>query len=476
MKSDVTLGGATHEVKRQNLTTTVVNSVVRDFGGDIRRTKHAEMLVATPAFLYTNEVFHIVAPNTAAPSLVWGSFTGTDAKAEGAIGLQPLVYELLPVISTRSLNHKRYELTDHLGNVRAVVTDRKLCDNSALPTQPTAYRAEVLNQTDFYPFGMISRSTTASGGVYRFSFQGQEKDDEVFGATGTSMTAEYWQYDTRTGRRWNIDPITFPWQSTYTCFNNNPIYFIDPRGLFGTKAEAKQYKKDNDVKGKLKQGDDGTWSIDSKKGGYSIWNDTEQGLGIVKGALVLGGPEYEKGNTGRDDRRDGDRRRNWRDRNYGRGLNASTMDERGTELLGRWLNGSGEPLYVEGGNWGNYMKDNELLDAQIKQVLEEDAKMRSAGGAFSYTGFAEIENGYITGYEMLHGTHAGVGGFTMNGTVTMVNASTVEYKLTLAWHDVIDPNPIYAKDVTAANILEMFYSPKDYEVHIRWGDKITINR
>ncbi|MBK8613520.1 MAG: hypothetical protein IPN85_08485, partial [Flavobacteriales bacterium] len=233
VKSGITLGGATHEVKRQNLTTTVVTSVVRDYGGDIRRTKHGEMLVATPAFLYTDEAFRILGPNTATPTWIWGSFTGIDAKAEGAIGLQPLVYELLPVISTRTLNYKRYELTDHLGNVRAVVSDRKLCDNSALPTQPTAYRAEVLNQTDFYPFGMISRSTTASGGDYRFGFNGKENDNEVHGAPGTFQDYGMRAYDPRLGRFASVDPLTtkFPYLSPYQFAGNKPIWCYDLDGL-----------------------------------------------------------------------------------------------------------------------------------------------------------------------------------------------------------------------------------------------------
>lgn len=67
---------------------------------------------------------------------------------------------------------------------------------------------------------------------YRYGFNGQEKDDEVAGE-GNSYTAEYWQYDPRLGKRWNIDPITFPWQSSYAAFNNNPIFFLDPTGQKG---------------------------------------------------------------------------------------------------------------------------------------------------------------------------------------------------------------------------------------------------
>jgi hypothetical protein len=55
---------------------------------------------------------------------------------------------------------------------------------------------------------------------------GQEKDDELAG----TYSAEYWQYDARLGRRWNVDPVDYPWQSSYTPFNNNPIYFEDSDG------------------------------------------------------------------------------------------------------------------------------------------------------------------------------------------------------------------------------------------------------
>ncbi len=57
---------------------------------------------------------------------------------------------------------------------------------------------------------------------YKFN-AGSEKDDEIFiGA----YTAEYWEYDSRLGRRWNVDLLTYEWQSSYTAFNNNPIYLV----------------------------------------------------------------------------------------------------------------------------------------------------------------------------------------------------------------------------------------------------------
>ena len=67
------------------------------------------------------------------------------------------------------------------------------------------------------------------GANYRYSFNGMERDDEVSGQ-GNSYTAKFWQYDSRLGRRWNIDPVVKPWESSYACFLNNPIRVIDPNG------------------------------------------------------------------------------------------------------------------------------------------------------------------------------------------------------------------------------------------------------
>jgi hypothetical protein len=58
---------------------------------------------------------------------------------------------------------------------------------------------------------------------------GQEKDDEVYGA-GNLSSAQFWEYDTRLGKRWNIDPKPITGISDYACFTNNPILFPDPNG------------------------------------------------------------------------------------------------------------------------------------------------------------------------------------------------------------------------------------------------------
>lgn len=92
--------------------------------------------------------------------------------------------------------------------------------------------------------------------AYRFGFNGQQRDDEIVGA-GNSMSAAYWQYDARLGRRWNLDPIVKVWESPYASFRNNPNWYADPKGLDGEKR-AKKYQAKHG--GEVEQDENGNWS------------------------------------------------------------------------------------------------------------------------------------------------------------------------------------------------------------------------
>jgi RHS repeat-associated protein len=82
---------------------------------------------------------------------------------------------------------------------------------------------------EYYPFGMTMPGRNFSSNEFRYGFNGMEKDDEISG-TGNNYTAEFWQYDSRLGRRWNQDPKPNPSISNYATFANNPILFADPLG------------------------------------------------------------------------------------------------------------------------------------------------------------------------------------------------------------------------------------------------------
>ena len=73
------------------------------------------------------------------------------------------------------------------------------------------------------------KSPRPAMGGYRYFFNGQEADNEVLG-DGVSLTAEFWQYDTRLGRRWNVDPKYTPMLSSYSCFVNSPLSLNDKKG------------------------------------------------------------------------------------------------------------------------------------------------------------------------------------------------------------------------------------------------------
>ncbi|MFN7302607.1 MAG: M91 family zinc metallopeptidase [Bacteroidota bacterium] len=82
----------------------------------------------------------------------------------------------------------------------------------------------------YYPFGMQMQGREFAGGMgYRWGFGSQETDNEVSGR-GNSYTAEFWQYDNRLGRRWNIDPKPNASISTHSTLGNCPIMFMDPMG------------------------------------------------------------------------------------------------------------------------------------------------------------------------------------------------------------------------------------------------------
>ena len=83
-----------------------------------------------------------------------------------------------------------------------------------------------MNHTTTYP----PKFPLPAMGGYRYFFNGQEADNEVLGE-GVSLTAEFWQYDSRLGRRWNVDPVFKEYESPYACFAGNPVWFADRFGM-----------------------------------------------------------------------------------------------------------------------------------------------------------------------------------------------------------------------------------------------------
>ncbi|QOG02341.1 RHS repeat-associated core domain-containing protein [Flavobacterium sp. MDT1-60] len=126
-----------------------------------------------------------------------------------------------------SIGDKRYELSNHLGNVLAVVSDKKI------PATTTGiFNAEVLSYSDYYPFGQLV-PTRHSSGDYRYGFQGQEKDDEIKGGDGNSLNYTFRMHDPRIGRFFAVDPLTskYPWNSPYAFSENRIMDGVELEGL-----------------------------------------------------------------------------------------------------------------------------------------------------------------------------------------------------------------------------------------------------
>jgi hypothetical protein len=99
------------------------------------------------------------------------------------------------------------------------------------------YTATLFSAQDYYPFGMeMPGRNFVLGNGYRFGFNGQEASDLGNG----QLTAKFWEYDARLGRRWNVDPVykQMPHESPYAAFHNGPIIYEDHEGDIGIIGAA----------------------------------------------------------------------------------------------------------------------------------------------------------------------------------------------------------------------------------------------
>jgi RHS repeat-associated protein len=136
------------------------------------------------------------------------------------------------VFGNRGFGRKSYELSDHLGNVRATLSDYRRMDS-----------AQIVNSaTDYYPFGMaiVGRSYSSSN-QYRYGFNGKEHEYDIasgdydFGAR---------VYDSRLGRWLSLEPLLplLPGSSPYTYSVNNPLFYREPDGKW-FEVSIKKYNK-----------------------------------------------------------------------------------------------------------------------------------------------------------------------------------------------------------------------------------------
>ncbi len=103
-----------------------------------------------------------------------------------------------------------YHVTDHLGSVRAIVTN-----------------GNIIEQNDYYPFGTRHPNGLAQFSDNRWRFSGKEEQD-AFGIAYSDFGARFYDRTAWT----SIDPMAEKYYavSPYAYCSNNPIRFVDPSG------------------------------------------------------------------------------------------------------------------------------------------------------------------------------------------------------------------------------------------------------
>src|SRR6218665_1766633 len=143
----------------------------------------------------------------------------------------------------QTFNLRKYELSNHLGNVLAVISDKVNLygHNNILDSA----RAAVMSASDYYSGGKIMRGRNFALNSYRYGYQGSEKDNEIRG-DGNHFTTLYREGNTELLTWWSPDPTANeqPWQSPYSYMDGNPVLMNDPEGdysKFGALWRSKLY-------------------------------------------------------------------------------------------------------------------------------------------------------------------------------------------------------------------------------------------
>lgn len=158
-----------------------------------------------------------------------------------------------------------YQYKDHLGNIRLSYSDS---DNNG-----TIATSEIISEKNYYPFGLEHKGynnvITSTNPAQDYKYNGIELEESL----GLNLyEMEFRQYDPAIGRFNSIDPIVHFDYSTYSAFDNNPIFYADPSGansesfimdLFNNSESGTTWTNNND--GTFSDGNGNTQDCDECK-------------------------------------------------------------------------------------------------------------------------------------------------------------------------------------------------------------------
>ncbi|MBB3698829.1 hypothetical protein KMW28_09380 [Flammeovirga yaeyamensis] len=133
--------------------------------------------------------------------------------------------------SSSTLGQRRFEFSNHLGNVLVTMSDE----------------GDILSYSDYYPFGLNIESRSWRKEGYRYGFNGKENDADL---SSSQLIQDYGfrVYNPVIGKFLSVDPLamSFPWNSTYAFAENDVIRSIDLEGgekLIVTPSSKAIYNK-----------------------------------------------------------------------------------------------------------------------------------------------------------------------------------------------------------------------------------------
>ena len=193
-----------------------------------------------------------------------------------------------------------YSLRDHLGNSRVMVADKNgdgYIQLSGTDWLGAPYEGpEIIQENHYYPFGLNMEGAwhapAEAGRVNKYQYNGIERNYDL--GLNVDM-AEFRTLDNATGRWWQVDPLAeiAPELTPYRNAFNNPLSYIDPLGLFESKKEARQYRREMRKEarrrgekfsgGKIVKNEEGRYDLRSKSSdGYVTRNsDGNLEFGVV---------------------------------------------------------------------------------------------------------------------------------------------------------------------------------------------------
>jgi len=170
----------------------------------------------------------------------------------GVVNIDSLVYPRPTLFTTDTFRFylwegkKQYELTNHLGNVLATVSDKKIYNGgttvgSGLSVYQVAntYLPEILSAQDYYPFGMVEPGRSYTLTSFDYGFNNKLNDNDVEGA-GNWQDYGKREYLPRLARFISTDPITrkYPELTPFQFSSDGPIRNVDQDGLEAAGYEA----------------------------------------------------------------------------------------------------------------------------------------------------------------------------------------------------------------------------------------------